>query len=84
MTKEEVSLRSKNDNVEKSFRIFEVALKVETAELWNVKLQVISELRSKVWVNSASLKSRDCSRLVSVQSDHCLADVNGLFSTVEM
>jgi hypothetical protein len=49
-----------------------VSLEVKRAQLWDEKLEVVSEDAGKVWVHSALLQVPDSLALVSVETHHVL------------
>jgi hypothetical protein len=76
-----VGLRGQDDDVEKGNGVFKISFEVETAKLRNVEFKIISEVRSKVGVNSALFEVLDGTGLMGVHLNHCLAHVYLLVPT---
>ena len=70
--KEEVRLRSQDDDSEQIMRVFKIAFQVEGAELRDEELQVVPEDAVEIRVDPALLKVFDGALLMSVHPHHGL------------
>ena len=66
MRKENVGLRGHKNQVDEVVGIVYVAVNINTTQLWDVKLQVTSDLRTEIRIDPAVLKLFDRTTFVSV------------------
>ena len=75
---EKVRLGCYDYKFQQALRIFEISFQIERTELWNKKLQIISEHTVKVGVNPAFLQVSYRSRLMRIHPHHGLGNLECL------
>lgn len=75
MCEEKTALACQDHDVKNSFGVFKISFEVKRTKLGNEELKVVTEYTPEIWVYPTFLQVFDCTRLVSIHSNHGFGNV---------